>query len=1049
MKNFDADQYERTFVEAYSKLNLEQKLAVDTLDGPVMVIAGPGTGKTQILAMRVGQILRETDTKPYNILCLTFTDAGAIAMRRRLIQMIGPMAHQVNICTFHAFCNQVIQENLGRFNQFRELDVLSDLEKVALYDHLIEELPNEHILKRLKSDNSFLARHLSQLFEVMKRENISMGEFESEIDMYISKRLANKDDTELYYQKNYKDNAKGDLKEHNWQKLERRMAELRCGVQLYGRYQDILKEMNRFEYTDMILWVLREFIKDESFLLEYQERYQYFLVDEFQDTNGAQNDLLQCLIAYWGDEANVFVVGDADQAIYRFQGANVQNIIDFKTRYKPTVIELTQNYRSTQHVLDTAYTLITHNVERLSNTALVAHSPHAQLDIPVHLMRFENSSQEEAFYAQYLEQEWHAKKDISHVAIIYRRHAQVDDLLEVLEKKNIPVNVINRIDILKLPLVKNICNILQYIGLENRNNAAANRLLFEIMHYNFFNIHSADIAALNSYISQKRYEDLSFEIDLLQAIGEAEILKNALVNNPSALIAFAEIIQKWISDAYNMTLQMLFQHMINEGGILKKVMESPEKTWQLQILTTLFDLIKKESEKDASFSIHSYNRTIQQMIDNGISLPVTKVVSNSKGAHFITAHSSKGLEFETVMILGNVQNNWAKRTNRGFKYPDSINRNSDSTDDDERRLMYVAITRAKKELIMSFGDRNKDGKDQSPCMFIDEIVNAPTIVQTNQTVQKEALDEYQFYRLFLQSKSPKLIDHSLIDRVLSNFTLSVTALNKYLNCPVTFYFDTILRVPSARSKHMGYGRAVHYAFEKYFEQNKHSYEELITYFDKGMKDHESHFTPKEFMDMRAFGHQCLKAYFDQRLSQEIHASQHWIEHKIDHVTYEGIPLKGLLDRVDIYPDHVEVWDYKTGNYSTNMPKLKAPKKADDLGGDYWRQMVFYDILLANDPRTTKSMATGYVDFIEPDKESGEVMRTEIKITEQDRKIVGQQIKDAWQGIHEHKFEKGCGDPNCQWCNFVKNEYVFDNTLDIAEDVEMWLPPIEETPNATS
>src|ERR1043165_3868287 len=175
----------KKFTEEYKRLNEQQKLAVDTIEGPVMVIAGPGTGKTQILASRIGKILLETDSQPRNILCLTYTDAGVVAMRKRLSQFIGPDAYRVNLYTFHAFCNDIIQENLSLFEK-TSLDPVSDLEKIELYKQLIDAFPKNHPLKRYRGDVYFEINNLQSLFSTMKREGWTPEFIHGKIDEYIS-----------------------------------------------------------------------------------------------------------------------------------------------------------------------------------------------------------------------------------------------------------------------------------------------------------------------------------------------------------------------------------------------------------------------------------------------------------------------------------------------------------------------------------------------------------------------------------------------------------------------------------------------------------------------------------------------------------------------------------------------------------------------------------------------------------------------------------------------------------------------------------------------
>ncbi|HXB93406.1 MAG TPA: ATP-dependent helicase, partial [Puia sp.] len=353
--SINREQLQHHFWEEYQRLNDQQRLAVDTIEGPVMVIAGPGTGKTQILAARIGKILLETDVSPRNILCLTYTDAGTIAMRRRLLSFIGPDAYKVHIHTFHSFCNEIIQENLPLFEK-TSLDPISELERIQLFKTLIERFPKNHPLKRYRGDVYFEMGNLKNLFSAMKREGWTPGFIHEKIDQYLA---------DLPYREEYiakratRDFKKGDIRIDKIEEEKDRMAKLRAAVDEFIPYQELMRRSNRYDFDDMINWVIRVFEENKGLLSDYQERYQYILVDEYQDTSGTQNRLVNLLICYW-DQPNVFVVGDDDQSIYRFQGANVENMLEFARRYEKDLLKvvLTYNYRSTQPILDIARTLI-------------------------------------------------------------------------------------------------------------------------------------------------------------------------------------------------------------------------------------------------------------------------------------------------------------------------------------------------------------------------------------------------------------------------------------------------------------------------------------------------------------------------------------------------------------------------------------------------------------------------------------------------------------------------------------------------------------------
>ncbi|RYF90791.1 MAG: ATP-dependent helicase, partial [Chitinophagaceae bacterium] len=358
------ERLEKKFKEEFARLNEEQQLAVNTIEGPVLVIAGPGTGKTQILASRIGKILLDTDISPDNILCLTYTDAGVVAMRKRLLQFIGPDAYKVNIYTFHAFCNDVIQENLSLFEK-TALDPISELEKIELYKQLIDSFPNNHPLKRYRGDVYFEINNLQGLFSTMKREGWTPAYINQCIDQYIDS-LATRD--EFIYKRKYKEFQPGDLKKDKIEEQKEKMDKLRAAVNEFEHFQAMMRRRNRYDFDDMINWVIKAFEENKNLLADYQERYQYILVDEYQDTSGTQNRIIELLINYW-DQPNVFVVGDDDQSIYRFQGANIENMNAFADTYKDSLLTvvLTNNYRSIQPILDISKTLINRNMERMIN----------------------------------------------------------------------------------------------------------------------------------------------------------------------------------------------------------------------------------------------------------------------------------------------------------------------------------------------------------------------------------------------------------------------------------------------------------------------------------------------------------------------------------------------------------------------------------------------------------------------------------------------------------------------------------------------------------
>jgi len=1018
-------KYETVFHSSIKKLNPKQKEAVDSIEGPVLVNAGPGTGKTQILATRIGKILYETDSAPHNILCLTFTEAATIAMRNRLVSIIGPVAHQIHIYTFHGFCNQVIQENLDIFGDYRQLEAITDLEAVDVFRELIDGFKKGNILKRYKGDKYFEKDRLKNLFNLMKNENLSL-EF---LTGLITKELEDaKENPEFLYKTNYRENKKGDLNKNKYNRFETSLLQTKAAVEEFDKFNEIMMKHERYDYADMILWVLREFQKNEALLIQYQERYHYFLVDEYQDTNGAQNAILNELISYW-DQPNVFVVGDDDQAIYKFQGANLGNLLDFKNKYNPKTIVLTENYRSNQKILDATKTLIENNKERIIREDpsltknIIASGDYKDDQTLPKIHKFNKISEELTFIASEIEQIKDDSKALSQTAIIYRQHKQVAELIEIFEKRNIAYNVKKRIDILKLPFVKKLINILNYILEEYTFMYSAPGRLFDILHYDFFDIKSQDIAKIFHYASHRRLNPEG--IKLRDIISDESILESIGVSNLDSILSIGEKLESWIKDIPNVTIQKLFENILNEGNILSHLMKDNQKAWLLQLVGSLFDLIKNETAKNPDLDLDSLLAMIDKMKENKLEQAVNKNISSEKGVHFVTAHSAKGLEFKNVYIIGCTDKFWNdKKSSFGhYKYPEGINTSSESNIEDERRLFYVAMTRAMTNLNISFAETTEEGKPLNKAQFIDEILEYGELKVEDKTLSEDQLIQF-YYDIFKKyEKIIPLVDGEIIDEWLKDYKLSVTHLNKYLRCPLSFYFENILRVPSARNASTGYGSAMHDALRAFLDQyNRNKQKDLsylIHFFKESMKKYKSHFTQNEYDSYQETGINSLTAVYEDRMEKWLEIPKIAMEEELSHAEVNGIPIKGFLDKVEIYEHHVHVVDYKTGKAQNGLKKTKAPNEKNPNGGDYWRQLVFYKILLDSDKKHNWNMTSAEIDFLEPDRISGKFEKWIYNVNPEDIKTVSDQISDCHEHIVNHNFNKGCGEEDCNWCNFVE------------------------------
>ena len=1040
-------QQKEQFLKVYNDLNAQQKIAVDTIEGPVMVIAGPGTGKTQILGARIGKILLDTDTQPENILCLTYTDAGVVAMRKRLLGFIGPDAYKVNIYTFHAFCNDIIQENLSLFEK-TVLDPISDLEKIDLFKQLIDGFPKNHPLKRYRGDVYFEIKNLQQLFSSMKREGWTPDFINEKIDEYL-KDIPTRE--EFIYQNNRKPYKKGDLKQNKIEEVTEKMEKLRAAVNEFDRFQKLMRNRSRYDFDDMINWVIKAFEENKLLLSRYQEQFLYILVDEYQDTSGTQNRLVQLLISYW-EQPNVFVVGDDDQSIYRFQGANVENMQEFANNYAAELrtIVLSNNYRSTQPILDVSKTLIDRNEERLVNqidgltkTLTASNEKINHLTNKPLIQECETQKQEMIHITVEVEKLLQQGVLPGAIGIIYKENKYGEELSQYFAQRNIPVFSKRNLNILEIPLAKKIILLLEYLAAEHDIPYGGDEMLFEILHFDWFNIAPIEIAKLTTTVADRRFGDNKTSLRKLLNDTVHAPAADLFSKGPAAGLKDASsIIEKLIADVSNVTLVNLFENCLRDAGVLSWVMQSNEKHQNLKVLSGLFDFVKEETRRNSSLTLDQLVNIFMLMEKESLSLPLVQVSGSDKGVNLMTAHGSKGLEFEQVFLVGCNAASWEKKRKPGggYTFPDTMFASLPKHKDEEelRRLFYVALTRARLHLHISYSNFKNDGKEMEPSMFIAEIQDSHALPVEKVKLDAEVISEFAMIQLTtVQSPEIETVEADFITQILDKFVMNVTALNNYLKCPLQFYFQNLVRVPSGKSEATEFGSAVHYALQMLFEKMQKEEKfppktQFIQDFEWYMHRHRESFTKEQFARRIEYGQEVLSNYYDQYIKT-------WntivaVERTIRNVVVQGVPLKGKLDKLEFDGKSVNVVDYKTGDIDKAKDKLKPPHDDDPNGGDYWRQAVFYKILVDHYEQKNWTVVSTEFDFIEPDKKK--LYRKEkIVITPADMATVTEQIKIVWQKIQDRDFYHGCGKPDCHWCNFVKTNHMAIALHDLTEEEE--------------
>lgn len=1035
-------QYNLAFEEALKKLNKQQRDAVNQIEGPMLVIAGPGTGKTHILAARIGRILTETDTNPNNILCLTFTDAGVHAMRERLLEFIGPEAHRVHIFTFHSFCNSIIQDNLELFGS-HDLEPLDDLERVEIIRRLIDELPFDHPVKNRRSDPYFFEKHLHELFKQMKTEAWTVEHIHAKIDEYLED-LPNRET--FIYKRKTKDNEKGDIKQTLIDEAFRRMERLRAAAALFPRYVKLMEKARRYDYDDMILWVLRGFENNEALLRNYQERYLYFLVDEYQDTNGAQNRIIQQLIGYW-DNPNIFIVGDDDQSIFEFQGARLQNLVEFHHLYKKDLqlVLLKENYRSSQHILNTSKSLINHNQNRISNRlegiekALDAkHDFFAHSTIHPAILEYPSRTQEEVAIVRQLDDLQQKGFPLHEVAVIYARHRQVRNIIALLEKKGIPYNTKRQVNILDQPLIQKLRTLLKYVNDEHHSPYSSEHTLFRIMYFDFLGIPVRSLAKLSFFMAKGNKQKILWR----DIIGDAEKLSEIGIEDPAPFTEFSNLLDQLIGDYSNFTLLQLLERIINRSGLLAFILQQPDKTWQLQVVNTFFEFVKKETDKKPRFTLKKLLEIFSNMDANRLPIGILKTITAKEGVNLITAHSSKGLEFQYVFMIDCTKDDWEPKSGNSFRFPlpDTLTfSGEEDAVEARRRLFYVAMTRAKELLQISYSQTDIAGKQLDRTLYVDEILKATELETRRVAVSEAILTEAQALQLQeIEKPAIPAQEKDAVDDLLEGFVLSVSDLNRYLRCPLSFYFEAVLKLPVAQSEAASYGLAMHHALHKLFEKRKlsksrllPSKNEFVHFFQADMNHRRGHFSPKEFERRSQLGAMHLENFYDLNASTWTQKAQ--TEYRIRNVELQGIPITGIIDRLDFMDDFtVHIVDYKTGN--PDFQKINRPTDSNPIGGPYWRQLVFYKILYELHQQSHKVQSAG-IFYLEADNKNEYVSR-QLDFRPDDVETVKILITDTYQKIMDHQFYEGCGEKGCRWCNFVKQNILADSFADFeAEELD--------------
>ena len=1030
-------------------LNANQKRAVEYLDGPLLVLAGPGTGKTQLLSEKVAYLLKKTDINPENILCLTFTDSGMMNMKERLKTIIGPEGAKVNVSTYHVFGTSILAQYKNYSENYdRQLDsAIDEVTQFKIVKEMRDKLPGTDILRGdnvkliisvissaksaglssddLKKvaetnleDSEILSEAISPLllnvvprkyqeshdkayqpiFEILKEYvdakpilptvERSIGELARSLKSAMTEAESLQKITPLTDWRN--DHFEKDNRGHY--RLKDRVAnkKLLSVSKVMADYNKYLKDNGLYDFDDMIQEAVRVLSEDEGFRLTLSERYEYIMLDEFQDTNPSQFMIIKKLTDY--EKPSIMAVGDDDQAIYEFQGALSTNLTDFQKHYNAEVIPLVENYRSTQEILDFSHEIIKQAPDRFADKELIAHKE-APRKSQIYRYEFRSSDMEFAFVADKIAELIESGVPQDEIAVISYMRKYFTPLLPYL-KSHPEINIAyeKQNDLFEDDKIHQILTIAKYVY-EIANERNENTSIVEILGYPFFNLPMLEVIKIvsNARKDRKSVFDYLIESDNLEIRQVAEFLANLVaasftepleilldyVIGTSELKGFCSPFLKYYSGKDEYSTYTLYENLAALRGKLRK--HYGDKSLKLP---ELVEMIRDYESAEMSLNTTSPYRDAENAVQ------------------VLTAHKAKGLEFSYVFILSADHAAWGKEkgNNTTLSLPRNLMqiRHTGTTDGEKLRILYVALTRAKQGLYITNSLYDFNGKSPERLEYLSEYTEGDKVISPFLPT-REVKCCYEQSALKISEKNIKnwlssyLVTtpdmQAIYKQVVSNYRMSATSLTTFVDVayggPEEFFKREILRVPpEPEDESLAFGNIVHKTFEEVTNKNLNDEEAIQFYLQE--------------LDKRSFESSIMqklreKGPVDLAVSLKefgpiIRQGKAEVNFYPDKLVVEGVPITGKIDHINVDEDKktIEVYDFKTAGYH------KEKWQSHVSLFKYSLQLEFYKLLLNNSPEYKKyKVEKAHILFVVPDKKDGYVYD---KVYEYDDKAEKELIK---------------------------------------------------------
>ncbi len=1046
------------FEAIYKRLNDRQREAVDSIDGPLLVLAGPGTGKTQLLSARVANILQKTDTLPQSILCLTFTDAAALNMRERLTSMIGDQAYDVNIGTYHSFASEIIKSYPEFFEHIdletgqdtrmeRPIDEITQLE---ILSSIITKLPYGDPLYNAKyyvksvvgaiSDCKQAALSPSELITIAADNKKATIELSPQIHTILAdmKQMPRKADSAAALFEDVLDCLNGSDSElcrlaasqltaalelaaadkstkpltawknawlykndtDTWCFTKPESADkLASLANIYEKYQAALEKAGQYDFNDMIIRTIDALQNKPELKFNLQEKYQYILLDEFQDTNAAQFKLVKELADHPVHEGrpNIMAVGDDDQGIFAFQGADIGNMLAFLSAFRDvSTINLIQNYRSHANILHVAHKVadqiesrLHHNLQNITKTIeAAAHDLPTDAQIARH--EFASQASEYGWIADQIKELITAGTDPSEITVLAPKHSILEDLVPFLDQREIPVIYEKRENIFETPIIDGLLLFARTILAASKQHFdQLDELLSQLLSLPYWQINTKDIWELNwEHYRQKFDSKLTWtELALKKPETEAATTFILHLGSLAQTLSLEHMLDHMTGaqpvdyDKNTSFTSPLKGYYFGENAQASSPQEFYEAISHLSVIRS--HLRDKQAQSENKLTIEDLVRLYDTYQEAEQPLVNTHPIAQAKSAVVLqTVYKSKGLEYEYVFLPSMHDDVWGSKSGGGnskISLPANLQyiTHDSSTEDTKRRLLFVAVTRAKHGLFISSYASKENGKATIAAKYIQESTidnvrrsqvlpagnDIVTTIERPEEVVRQDVDTLWHSRY--QILSPDL--RSLLSSHLERYVMSPTHLNTFTNLeyagPQAFLLGTLLRFPQAQSPDSIYGDALHNSLEWYQKKgggDKYpSIDAVIRRFE--MRINNSHLEEADRENLKIRGSHALRLYLTAKAADLQTNAKAEVDFRKEGVVLDGAVLTGKIDRLEINEADktVRIIDFKSGT-----PATKWSTESKYL--NYKQQLYFY-ILLIEKSHTYAgySVESARLEFIEP------------------------------------------------------------------------------------